>query len=51
MIALAIHKTVDYCKKPAQESENELRKLCLAIHKTDEFCTEMAEKVGKWFAH
>ena len=38
MIALAIHKTVDYCKKPAQKSENELRKLCLAIHKTDEFC-------------
>ena len=38
MMALAIHKTVNFCKEPGRSSENELRKRSPAIHKTVTFC-------------
>ena len=46
MIALAIHKTDDYCKESAPSSGNGLRSQCATIHKTDEFCKEPAEGSG-----
>ena len=44
MMALAIHKTDEFCKEPAKMSENELRRECATIHKTDGFCKELAKK-------